>query len=211
MEIKLNQQSNLKPDRNYQPLFSIVVSIVFAVLMLGNFYYGMAQPKNNKKINKLPRKYEVADTIATIDYGQLLKTIAHHEQMIAKYPDQTFIPYLMFELAELYASKSQFEFKQQMNQYDVDISKFDSGKSFKEPIMPRINMKQSIEIAYKLLEKYPNVPYKDKILYRLAISHLDEGNQDKAKQFFERLIFETPESQKTVSYTHLTLPTKRIV
>ncbi len=155
-------------------------------------------------IDQLPVKYVVSDTTASIDINNLNATIAHHEQMIAKYPNQPFVPYLMFELAELYASKAQFEFKQKMKKYEEDIAKFEKGEIFGEPILPHMSLQKTIDICYSLLEKYPNLPYKDKILYRLAISHLDEGNQEKAKEYLQRLIFETPESPR-ISEAHFRL------
>lgn len=163
-----------------------------------------AQQTKKSKRAKLHQKYEVADTTDTIDLELLEKTIVHHEAIIAKYPEEPFIPNIMFELAEVYASKGQFEFKQKMKQYDTDFKKFDEGTLLIEPILPRISFKKTIEICYKLFEKFPDIPFKDKIIYRLAISHLDEGNYDKAKEYFQRLIFETPQSTK-ISEAHFRL------
>ncbi len=172
------------------------IFFLFAALILSgnNFIFG--QPIKNIKTPKFPKKYELKDTTSTIDIISLNKTISHQEQMIAKYPNELFIPHVMMELAELTASKSRFEFKQEMQQYDLDIEKYDRGETFREPILPRVSYKKTIETCYKLLEKYPNFLLKDKILFRLAISHLDEGNQDKAKDYFQKLIFETPASPK---------------
>lgn len=161
------------------------------------------QPKKSKRA-KPNQKYEVADTTDSIDYDLLEKTIIHHEAIIAKYPEEPFIPNIMFELEEVYASKAQYEFKQKMKQYDQDIKKFDEGTLLIEPILPRISYKKTIEICYKLFEKFPDITFKDKILYRLALCHLDEGNYHKSKEYFERLLFETPQSNK-ISEAHFRL------
>jgi len=163
-----------------------------------------AQLTKKSKIKRPQQKYEIADTTDQIDPELLTKTIRHHEAIIAKYPDEPFIPNIMFELAEAYASQAQYVFKQSMKNYDVAIKKFESGESLSEPILPRISYKNTIEICYKLFEKYPDIPFKDKIIYRLGICHLDEGNYDRAREYFQRLIFETPESQK-VSEAHFRL------
>ena len=188
----------------YQRIF--MTFSLLAIITLGfNIKPLQAQSKTmDEKIDALPRKYEIVDTTDTINYDNLLKTIKHHEHLLAKYPNESFVPYLMFELAELYANKSQYEFKQKMKKYDEEITKYEKGELFREPVLPRVSLKETIDICYKLLEKYPDVSYKDKILYRLAISHLDEGNMDKAKNYFQQLVFETPESPK-ISEAHFRL------
>jgi len=186
--------------------FPIGVILLFSIILISiaAVNYANAQSIKNPTIKRLQQKYEFADTTDQIDPELLRKTIRHHEAIIAKYPNEPFIPNIMFELAESHASSSQYEFKQNMKKYDVDIKKFDNGEIAVEPILPRINYKNTIEICYKLFEKYPDIPFKDKILYRLAICHLDEGNYDRAKQYFQRLIFETPQSPK-ISEAHFRL------
>lgn len=163
-----------------------------------------AQKLKKSKVKRPQQRYEVADTTDSINPELLEKTIKHHELIIAKYPNEPFIPNMMFELAEAHASKSQYEFKQKMKEYDETIKKFESGELLTEPVLPRISYKNTIELCYKLFEKYPDISFKDKILYRLAICHLDEGNYDRAKQYYQQLIFETPESQK-ISEAHFRL------
>lgn len=181
----------------------IIFLLVFAGLWISKASIAQNQ-FNPDKIDQLPVKYVASDTTESIDIGSINATIAHHEQLIAKYPNQPFISYLMFELAELYASKAQFEFKQKMKKYDEEIVKFDKGDIFAEPILPHINLQKTIDLCYQLLEKFPNLPYKDRILYRLAISHLDEGNQEKAKDYLQKLVFESPESPR-VAEAHFRL------
>ncbi|NOZ62687.1 MAG: tetratricopeptide repeat protein [Calditrichaeota bacterium] len=181
----------------------IITFLAIATVFISHF--AIAQSKfNPDNIDQLPIKYVASDTTNSIDINSVKATILHHEQMIAKYPNQPFIPYLMFELAELYASKAQYDFRLKMKKYDEDIVKFEKGKIFAEPILPRVNLQKTIDLCYQLLEKYPNLPYKDKILYRLAISHLDEGNQEKAKDYLQKLVFETPESPR-ISEAHFRL------
>ena len=181
----------------------------FTIFLIGIIFYifqnSYAQDSSVKLKKYRPnQKYELADTTENIDMEGLTKTIEHHIKIIGQYPDQPFIPYMMFELAESYASKAQFEFKQMMKSYDEEITKFEKGEILAEPILPRVSYKQTIEICYQLLEKYTDIPFKDKLLYRLAICHLDEGNQEKAKQYFQRLLFETPQSRK-ISEAHFRL------
>ncbi len=170
--------------------------IVMTIGVWGVIGKGMAQPKGNNKIDQFPTKYELKDTTETINIENLNSAIAHHEKIIEKFPNEPFIPHMMFELAELTASKAQYEFREKMRKYDEDLKKFEKGETFGEPIMPMINLNRTIDICYEVLEKYKNIPFKDKILYRLAISHLDQGNYEKAKDYFHQLIFEVPGSDK---------------
>ncbi len=140
----------------------------------------------------------------TVNEVNLDKTISHHEDIIAQYPEEVFIPNILFELAELYVTKAELEFKRHMAVYDEEIKKFEKGESPVEPILPRVSFKNSIEICYKLLEKYPKIEYRDKIIYRLAVCHLDEGNPEKAKDYFQKLVFECASSPK-ISEAHFRL------
>ncbi len=188
----------------FRPIDSIVGIIIGTFIMVGLAADTQAQTAKKSKTQQLPRRYEAVDTTDTINLDLLEKTIVHHEAIIAKYPQEPFIPNMMFELAEAYASKAQFEFKQKMNQYEEDLKKLDKGELTIEPVLPRISYKRTIEICYKLFEKFPDIPFKDKILYRLGICHLDEGNNEKAREYFHRLIFETPQSTK-ISEAHFRL------
>ncbi len=191
--------------RKLLPFIIGTISLLFIFLIVfWEITDANAQSLKQPKIKRPHQKYEVTDTTDSIDPDLLEKTIKHHEAIIAKYPNEPFIPNMMFELAEAHANKSQFEFKQKMRQYDEDIKKFESGELLIEPVLPRISYKNTIEICYKLFEKYTDIPFKDRILYRLAICHLDEGNYDRAKQYFQQLIFETPQSSK-VSEAHFRL------
>lgn len=169
--------------------FFIYVILVFSV----SFSPGITQ--TNQEITKA---YEDLDE-AGID-----ETIAHHEDIIEKYPDEVFIPNIMFELAELYVSKADIEFKRIMSKYEADLKSYEKGELSIEPIMPQVSFKKSIETCYKLLEKYPDTEYRDKVIYRLAMCHLDEGNQQRAKDYFQKLVYECPQSPK-ISESHFRL------
>ncbi|UCE06862.1 MAG: tetratricopeptide repeat protein [bacterium] len=196
--------SILKSQKLHFSNIGAIFSLSVILLSFLELTYTDVKAARESKSRKTQQKYEVADTTDTIDPELLKRTIKHHESIIAKYPNEPFIPNMMFELAEAYASKSQYEFKQKMKKYDEDIKRFENGELLVEPILPRISYKNTIEICYKLFEKYPDIPFKDKILYRLAICHLDEGNYDRVKEYFQRLIFETPQSPK-ISEAHFRL------
>ncbi|MDZ7386264.1 MAG: tetratricopeptide repeat protein [candidate division KSB1 bacterium] len=132
--------------------------------------------------------------ISPIEEARLHEAIRENETLLAKYPRAEFTPTVMFQLAELYARKADLEFQRQMTVYEADMAKYDQGLLPSPPTMPRINLQKTIAIATKLLDLFPTIDFKDRVLYRLAMSHLDEGNRDRAREYFDRLLAEAPTS-----------------
>jgi TolA-binding protein len=124
----------------------------------------------------------------------LERAIVEGEQLIAKYPDSDFTPTVMFQLVELYVKRSTHVYQQQMAAYDSLLKRYDGGEIKTEPVMPRPSYRPSIEMGYKILDKYPAAPFVDKVVYRIAICHLEENNLERAKEFFHKLLAEYPKS-----------------
>ncbi|NIR50962.1 tetratricopeptide repeat protein [candidate division KSB1 bacterium] len=128
-------------------------------------------------------------------YQELLNAISENEALLAKYPDSDFTSNLMFQLGELYVKKARYEFQKEMAKYEEAERKYDQGLLEHEPTVPRVNFSEALKMCYDLLEKYPNVPFRDKVMYRIAICHLDEGNKEKSIEYLENLSAETTEKQ----------------
>jgi TolA-binding protein len=120
--------------------------------------------------------------------------IRQNEALLAKYPDSDFVPNVLFQLSELYVRQSQAKYRIAMAAYEEDLKRFDRGELTVEPIVPRISYRKAIDVNYQILKKYPDVPFRDKIIYRLGIFHSEEGNREKAKEYFQQLVFEYPNS-----------------
>lgn len=157
-----------------------------------------AVPENKSLPEKMPAPaaakkptYFKSDSIYV---GDLNAAIANAEELLKKYPDSDFSPSVMFQLIELYVKRSSFDYQQQMASYERDLQRFDSGQIQAEPAMPRVSYRKAIELGYKILEQYPTAPFNDKIIYRLALCHLEEGNQEMAREYFERMIRDYPNS-----------------
>jgi TolA-binding protein len=129
-----------------------------------------------------------------INVRDLERAIVEAEQLIAKYSDSDFTPTVMFQLVELYVKRAAHVYQNQMAEYDSLLKRFDAGELKSEPIMPRVSYRQSVEMAYKILDKYPTAPFNDKIVYRIAVCHLEENNLERAREFFQKLIAEYPKS-----------------
>ncbi|MBN1155625.1 tetratricopeptide repeat protein [candidate division KSB1 bacterium] len=163
------------------------IYIMLLVFLLTGFSSGYAMQEQTQD------SLIVADSVVISD---LELAIERHDDMIARYPDELFVPNLMFELAELHVEKSENAFKKRMAEYEDELKRFEANEIAIEPIFPRISYKETIELCYKLLEKFPQFEHRDQVIYRLATAHLEEGNQEKAKEYFQKLIFEAPHSSK---------------
>jgi len=128
------------------------------------------------------------------DLNKLNDIIKEHESLLQKYPKGPFASTIMFQLAELYAQKSNLVYQQDMRLYEENIQKYDEGLISTEPPLPRLNMSRTINYCNQLLVEFPNSKFKDKILYKLGISFLQEGDKLKAKNYFESIVKNYPES-----------------
>ena len=128
------------------------------------------------------------------DLDKLNKIIDEHESLLKRYPKGEFAATIMFQLAELYEQKSSLVFQKEMAAYEQELVKYDNGEIDQEPVTPRITLRETMEYCYRLLREFPQIDFKDKVLYKLAMAHLQEGNQIKAKSFFEEIINKYPQS-----------------
>jgi TolA-binding protein len=128
------------------------------------------------------------------DEKSLDSAIEQNENLLLKFPDDPFISSAMFQLSELYVRKARHVYGREMGEYEKNYKLFEQGQGAPEPILPTMRLGKAIEMCYDILERFPRNNFKDRVLYRLAICHLDEGNREKAQKYFTDLIFEFPKS-----------------
>lgn len=121
----------------------------------------------------------------------LMEAITETAAMLQKYPQNDFTPTLMFQLVELYAKRASLKFQREMLLYEVEEQKFEQKLIANEPAPPKIRYSDALATADKLLQKFPTVPFRDKLLYRIALCHIEEGNQEKAAEYLQILSTET--------------------
>lgn len=132
---------------------------------------------------------EAAGDITVLD-----ELILDHESLLKKYPDSEFAPTLMFQLAELHYERAQLLFQQDMATFEDQLASYQDGDTSVEPSMPTLSMDKTIYYCSSLIEKYPKLKYRDKVIYKLAIAYLDAGEHDNARANFELLTREYPDS-----------------
>lgn len=121
--------------------------------------------------------------------------ILRNENVIKNYPDDPFIATAMFQLSELYVRKARHVYRRDNIDFEKNLRLFEVGKIQHEPVLPAIKLGRAIETCYEILERFPKVLFKDRIFYRLAVCHMDEGNFEKSNKYFTKLITEYPKSE----------------
>lgn len=128
------------------------------------------------------------------DLDRLNKIIEDHERLVREYPTAEFVPTVLLQLAELHERRSMLLYQKAMSVYEKELEAYDAKQRSDEPIMPRISLATTIEYCYRLIKEFPDARGKDRVYYRLAMAHLQEGNSQLAQQFFQNIIEEYPQS-----------------
>jgi tetratricopeptide (TPR) repeat protein len=170
------------------PLSTAVAGLFFTLCLVG---VATAQVKETGMPAPAP---PAAAPPSGINVRDLEKAIAEGEQLIVKYPDSDFTATVMFQLVELYVKRSAHAYQQKMVEYESELKRFDAGEMKIEPVMPRVSYREAVEMGYKILDKYVTAPFSDKVVYRIALCHLEENNLARAHEFFQKLITEHPKS-----------------
>jgi tetratricopeptide (TPR) repeat protein len=106
---------------------------------------------------------------------------------------------LTFRLAELYWEKSKFIEGQEMAEYDRIIEEWiNTGRKGEEPVVSHkrsdVYKKQALANYEIILEKYPDYPRRDEVLYIMAYNTYEAGKKDKAVKHYWELIKQYPQS-----------------
>jgi tetratricopeptide (TPR) repeat protein len=109
---------------------------------------------------------------------------------------------LIFRLAELYWQKSRYVYFKEFKKFDNAFQDWvDNGRQGKEPKLASFNKKSE---AYKkqalnnyavVLDKYPDYPRLDEVLYIMAYNEYQAGQKKKAIKNYSKLIRRYPKSE----------------
>ncbi len=131
--------------------------------------------------------------IDTLSRPDIERTINLCWDILKKYPDSEFAPTLMFQLMQLYMRSAELELDLAMSRYEEALKDFESGKTTVEPPLPRIDLSKAIDVGLTLLKTYPNVRFKAKVLYSLALCYDKQEMGEEYIATLERLIAECPD------------------
>jgi len=109
---------------------------------------------------------------------------------------------LVFRLAEIYWAKSKFIYQKEFKNFDDAYQKWvDNGRTGKEPQLASFTSeseaykKQALQNYAIILDKFPNYPRLDEVLYIMAFNQYEAGKTDDALQNYSQLIKQYPKSE----------------
>jgi len=129
-----------------------------------------------------------------LNLEKLNQVIVEHETLLAKYPESDFVPTVLMQLAQLYIRQATLLYQQRMEEYDRQLDAFEGGRESVEPVLPTLNLQKAIEHLHRLVTGYPQAAGRDKALYMLAMSHLQQGEAGNAQSYFEQIVRDYPQS-----------------
>ncbi len=162
--------------------YFLIYSIVFLTI-LGNMHAQSADAQQKTTANQ-----------ASQDMDKLSHTIAEHENLLSKYPDNDFTPTVLLQLAQLYQRQAAALFQERMETYDKELLAYERKERAEEPVVPQMDLSRGITHLEQLVQNYPRVAFRDKALYMLGMSYIQTGNAAKAKTCFESIVHEFPDS-----------------
>ena len=176
------------PGKLSKNLTILIISYIFI------FFFGMLN---------IPSGLYGADTVrdtSSIDFDgeyikELVKKIKEADvavkfarKAVRNVPDSSLLPQLLFQLSELEIRREKLHFELNSMKYDIKLRLFEKGKLKSEPPEPELTFENTLKINRKILNNYPDVPFRDQLLYRNAICYYETGKKDSAKIIFLRLI-----------------------
>ncbi|MCU0643196.1 MAG: tetratricopeptide repeat protein [bacterium] len=172
-------------------LFNFVLAwnIVFQTIGFANKSFGMPADVEDKNKDARAQYQEIMEEMRKIEYAtQCARKAAE------AFADSAFLPELLFNLSEWEVQREKLRFEIDMMKYDQQLLLFENGKLSSEPSEPHLTYDKTLKINRQIVEKFPDYPYFNKVLYRNAICLYEIGKKDSAKQLFTKLVSQYPDS-----------------
>ncbi|MBI5508782.1 MAG: tetratricopeptide repeat protein [Deltaproteobacteria bacterium] len=125
------------------------------------------------------------------------------KKLLPTVPDGEQKAELIFRLSEMYWGKSKFLHLRAMRQWDEQLDLWhDKGEKGPQPKLETLAdndkadlfKREALKLYEQLLEKYPNYPRKDEVLYNLGSSLYESGDKQKGVEMYWKLIKQFPDS-----------------
>jgi TolA-binding protein len=126
-----------------------------------------------------------------------LSAIARFERFIEKYPENVeHTPDAMFRLAELYFERTEIEYSDALEQFDVDQDLYDRGKIPSEPRQPEKNYAPSAAVYRALIDRFADrYRYIAAVHYLLGYVESESGREGAARDAWMALVTRYPDSE----------------
>jgi TolA-binding protein len=123
-----------------------------------------------------------------------LQAIRLLREFLKEYPDASERADALFRLSELYWENSETEFLSRMRDYDHALEEFRLGKAAGRPEQPRIDLTNSLKVYEEILEKHPQFPRTDTVLYLYGFGLNEQGDEPAALSIYRVLLKRFPQS-----------------
>jgi TolA-binding protein len=110
------------------------------------------------------------------------------------FADSAFLPELLFQWSEWEVQREKLYFELAMTKYDAQLKLFEEKKLAEEPVEPVLTYQKTLAINHQILDKFPTVPFLNKVLYRTGMCLFEIGQKDSARQIFHTIISQYPDS-----------------
>ncbi|MBN2009942.1 tetratricopeptide repeat protein [candidate division KSB1 bacterium] len=149
----------------------------------------------NKQQAKNPKQEEESLRVLVQEFKKVEKATTCATGAVKAFADSSFLPELLFNLSEWELRKAKLQFNLDLEKYDRKLQLFEKDSTrFKEPNEPLLTYQKTIDINQRIIRDYPDVPFRDKVLYRAGVCLFETGKRDSAKAYFMELLSQYPDS-----------------
>ncbi len=100
----------------------------------------------------------------------------------------------LYRLAELQWERAEAELLDRMSRYEQELDAFREGKGDRRPPEPRIDLGVSLLVYEEILERHPDFPSTDTVLYLYGFGLNEQGDEEAALGVFRSLLARFPGS-----------------
>ncbi|MBX9766447.1 MAG: tetratricopeptide repeat protein, partial [Bdellovibrionales bacterium] len=123
------------------------------------------------------------------DLEKINRSIETTKEKVKSVKDARFLPDLYFTLAELYVDQSRYMYQiKVVKNKKTPLNELDFANERRPKLL-------AIETYQMILEKFPNIPERDKALFYMAHEFRELGRNDEMASTYQRLVKEFPRSQ----------------
>lgn len=114
------------------------------------------------------------------------------KKTVVNYKDRDFTPSTMLQLSHLYIKRGKLAYSLELEKFERMLALFDRGILKEEPEEPRIDYGPSLILCQDILKKFPEVDFRENLLYWYGLCLFEDNEREKASQIFKQLLSEFP-------------------
>ncbi len=161
----------------------------FSISILTPDCFGQAKSTTQSAIDEKAHYQQLLEQLKKVDYAARCA-----QNAVNAFGDSAFLPELLFQLSEWEIQRERLYYELAMIKYNIQLARFDSGKTKVEPVEPQLRFTKSLAINRQILQNYPDSPIINRVLYRTGLCLFEIGKKDSAKTLFLQLIQNHPDT-----------------